>query len=95
MNDQSVEIHLSGQSASAMDLVGKWLTDDLFKASHAREIVISDEKESYLLLLDYPSGGDKNGEWRAFVVEKRGEGWEWIATYSYMLFRKIAAEEKS
>lgn len=83
-----LEIELEGQGISPRSLVGKWFTDDLFKASGADQIKITAGGQIVLLVQNHPANPEANPEaWRSYVDDMKKKGWIWFASWSYMAFR--------
>ena len=86
-----LEIQLEGEGVSPHSIVGKWLTDDLFKASGADQIKITSGGECVLLVGNHPAYDNNSEAWQQYVREMKEKGWIWFASWSYMAF--ISAQQ--
>lgn len=82
-----LEIQLEGEGISPHSLVGKWLTDDLFKASNADQIKITAGGQSVLLVQNYPAYDNNSEAWQSYIAEMKLQGWIWFASWGYAAFR--------
>ncbi len=82
-----LEIQLEGEGLSPHSLVGKWLTNDLFKASGADQIKIMAGGQAVLLVQNHPAYDNNSETWQAYVAEMKEKGWIWFASWGYMAFR--------